>query len=229
MTIEELKRLLSEGKITREQFEAMAKAMGYEQSEEGDKQEEGEDAAEDKPAPDDAAGDDIERRIQRAVDRATNRMGNDNKKLRQQLDALKKAKLTDDEKAELERRERDEELAERERALTEREHRLYAIKAIKKAGLDDGSDMALELIDYVMADTEDEIEAKIKSFGALVSKIVKAEVDKTFKRHGRNPEQGAAGGTDNPWQKDTWNITRQMQIELTNPEQAKQMRMAAGK
>lgn len=224
MDIEELKRLLGEGKLTQEQFMAMALAIDPNYNEQEPPEADGEG---DNPAP--VPDEDIQTRIQRAVDRATNRLGNDNKRLRQQLETLKKNKLSADEQADLDRQEREEALAEREHALAEKERRLYAIKAIKQAGLDDGSDRALELIDYVMADTDDEIDAKVKSFGALVTKLVKAEVDKTFKQHGRNPAQGSSGSDDNPWARDNWNITRQMQLELTNPELAKQLRMAAGK
>ena len=227
MTIDELKALLDAGKLTKEQFLAMAKAIDPNYTEED-------------PAPAPADGDpapdgdpaqnehDLEKIIQRAVDRATNKLGNDNKRLKQQLEALKKSKLTADEAAELERQEREEALAERERALQEKENRLYAIKAIKAAGLDDGSDRALELVEFVSAGTEAEIDAKVKAFGELVKKFVKAEVDKTFKQHGRTPQQGSGGAVENPWAKDTFNITQQMAIEITNPELAKQLKAAAG-
>lgn len=223
MNIDELKALLAAGKITKEQFTAMAKALDpdYQEAEptpEPDKTPE--------PVPD--PDPDIEKMVQRAVDRATNKLGNENKKLRQQLDALKKAKLTEDEAADLNRQEREEALAERERALQEKENRLYAIKTIKAAGLDDGSDTALELVDFVMGSSEEDIQARVKAFGGLVKKFVKAEVDKTFKQHGRDPEQGTGGSTKNPWAKDTYNITQQMQLELTNPELAKQLKAAAG-
>lgn len=221
MSIDELKALLEAGKITKEQFMAMAKVIDPAYQEE-------EPAPEPDKDPEPAPEPDIERQIQRAVDRATNKLGNENKKLRQQLEALKKAKLTEDEAADLDRQEREEALAERERALQEKENRLYAIKAIKAAGLDDGSDMALELVDFVLGSSEEDIQAKIKAFGGLVKRFVKAEVDKTFKANGRNPEQGAGGSEKNPWAKDTWNVTQQMQLELTNPELAKQLRAAAG-
>ena len=226
MTIDELKALLDAGNITKEQFLAMAKAIDpdYKEDPETNAGEPGADEGEDP-----ATNPDLEKIIQRAVDRATNKLGNDNKKLRQQLEALKKSKLTDAEAAELERQEREDALAERERALQEKENRLYAIKAIKKAGLDDGSDNALELIDFVLGSSEEDIDAKVKAFGGLVKKFVKAEVDKTFKQHGRDPGQGNGGaGGNNPWAKETYNITQQMVLENTNPELAKQLKAAAG-
>ena len=222
MTIDELKALLDEGKITKEQFAALAKTIDPNYTEEPAPDPDPEPEPEPKP---DA---DIEKMIQRAVDRATNKLGNEKKKLQQQLDAIKKAHLTEAEQAELDRQEREDALAERERALAEKENRLYAIKAIKAAGLDDGSDRALELVDFVLGGSEADIDANVKAFGGLVKKFVKAEVDKTFKQNGRNPEQGSGGGDKNPWAKDSWNITQQMTLELTNPELAKQLKAAAG-
>ena len=226
MTIDELKALLDAGKITKEQFMAMAKAIDPDYAEEDPETNAGKSGSDggDDPGTDP----DLEKIIQRAVDRATHTLGNDNKKLRQQLETLKKAHLSDAEAAELERQEREEALAEREKAFQEEKNRWYAIKAIKKAGLDDGSDNALELVDFVMGGDEADIDAKVKAFGALVKKFVKAEVDKTFKQNGRNPEHGAGSGEKNPWMKDSYNITQQMMLEATNPELAKQLKAAAG-
>lgn len=221
MTIDELKELLTAGKITQEQFAVMAKAIDPNYTEEEPEPESGgESEPEENP--------DLEKMIQRAVDRATNKLGNENKKLRQQMETLKKNHLTAEQAAELERQQRDEELTEREKALQDKENRWYAMKAIKAAGLDDGGENALELVDYVIGGSEAEIDARVKAFGGLVKKFVKAEVDKTFKQNGRNPEQGAGAGDKNPWAKESWNITTQMNIELTNPELAKQLKAAAG-
>ena len=223
MSIDELKALLDAGKITKEQFLVMAKAIDPNYTEEPET--DPEPSTDPEPGPDP----DIEQIIQRAVDRATNKLGNDNKKLRQQLEALKKSHLTAEQAAELERQQREDDLAERERALQEKENRLYAIKAIQKAGLNDGSDNALELVEFVLGGTEEDIDAKVKAFGALVKKFVKAEVDKTFKQHGRDPGQGGSGAGDvNPWAKETRNITQQMILENTNPELAAKLKAAAG-
>lgn len=223
MTIDELKALLNEGKLTKEQFLAMAKAIdpNYTDTE---SEHESNDDQENNPEPEQ----DIEKLIQRAVDRATNKLGNDNKKLRQQIESLKKNHLTEAQAAELERQQREDDLAEREKALQDEKNRWYAMKAIKKAGLDDGGDDSLALVDFVLGSSEADIDARVKSFGALVNKLVKAKVDETFKQHGRNPEQGAGTGEKNPWMKDNWNITMQMNLELTNPELAKQLKAAAG-
>ena len=224
MSIDELKALLEAGKLTKEQFLAMAKAIDpnyTEDPEPGTDPKPGED-------PEPGSDPDLEQIIQRAVDRATNKLGNENKKLRQQMEALKKTHLTEAQAAELERQQREDDLAERERALQDKENRWYAMKAIKNAGLDDGGASSMELVDFVMAGTEADIDVKVKAFSGLVKKLVKAEVDKTFKQHGRDPQQGAGAGDKNPWAKESFNITEQMRLENTNPELAKQLKAAAG-
>ena len=139
---------------------------------------------------------DIEKLIQKAVDRATNKLGNENKKLRDQCDALKKEKLSDDEIKKLELADKEADIADREAKLTEKENRWFAIKAIKEAGLDDGGNNALELVDFVMSDSEEATKAKVKTFSDLVKKFVAAQVNQTFKSNGRNPETGGSGETN---------------------------------
>jgi vacuolar-type H+-ATPase subunit I/STV1 len=139
---------------------------------------------------------DLENLIQRAVDRATNKLGNENKKLREQVEALKKEKLSDEEIKQLEIKEREKEIAEREQRLQEKENRLLAIKAIKEIGLDDGSDASLALVDFVMAEDEAAIKERVKTFDALVKRFVQAQVDKVFKANGRTPGVGSTATGD---------------------------------
>lgn len=133
----------------------------------------------------------LESLIQSAVDRATNKLGNENKQLRKQLEALQKEKLSDDEIKDLELKEREKTLADRDKALTEKENRWIAMKAIKEAGLDDGSDAALAIVDFVMAEDETAIKERVKAFDALVKGIVKSQVDAVFKASGRTPGVGS--------------------------------------
>lgn len=139
---------------------------------------------------------DLDKLVQARADKLTAESGKKIAALQKELDALKKKQMTDDEIKKLEMSQKEEELAEREKMILDRENRLTAIKAIKAAGLDDGSDMSLELVDFVIADNEEAINNKVKAFGNLVKKFVKAEVDKTFKQNGRNPNGGGVGGTD---------------------------------
>ena len=229
MTLEELKALLESGAITKAQFEAMCKQFGYEVPDDkgegtdpdGKKKGEGTDP--------DEAEKLLEKKIQQAVDRATNKLGNDNKALREELDKLRKEKLTAEELQKLEAEEKEKDLAEREAAIKAAENKLYAIKAIKKAGLDDGSEAALEILALVGGNDETTIDNNIKALKAVIDKLVKAEVDKTFKGGGRSPEKGAGGSSDdNPYAAKTFNLSKQMELELSNPELAKKLKAAAG-
>lgn len=222
MSLEELKALLASGAITQAQFDAMVKQLGLE--------EKPEDKPEDKKEEPDDAAKLLEKQIQQAVDRATNRLGNDNKALREELEKLRKEKLTKEELDKLEAEEREKDLAAREAAIKDAENKMYAVKALKKAGLDDGSETALELLALVNGADEAAIDSNIKALKAIIDKLVKAEVDKTFKGNGRNPEKGAggAGGDNNPYAANTYNLTKQMELEATNPELAAKLKAAAG-
>lgn len=221
MNLEELKALLEGGKITQEQYDAMLKALGLEEQKTEQQTEQKTDDA-DKL---------LEKKIQQAVDRATNKLGNDNKALREELEKLRKEKLTAAELKALEDEEKEKSLAEREAAVKAAENKLYAVKAIKKAGLDDGSETALDILALVQASDTESIDTNIKALKALVDKLVKAEVEKTFKSNGRNPEKGAGSASDdNPYMAGkTFNLTKQMELERTNPELAARLKAAAGK
>lgn len=149
-------------------------------------------------------GTDFEAIIQRAVDRATNKLGNENKKLRGEIENLKKANMDADELKKFELSEKEKEIADREKALTDKENRLIAIKEIKAAGLDDGSDASLAIVDFVMAEDEAGIKERVKAFNGLVERLVKAKVDAVFKANGRTPGVGtdsaanAGGQNDSP-------------------------------
>lgn len=219
MTINELKNLLEEGKITKEQFKQMALAIDPDYKDDDDAPDK---KGEKKEEPD------LEKLIQQAVDRATNKLGNENKRLREEMETIKKEKLTAEERAELEKKQEREQF-ERERAEFQTEkNKLYAVKAIKAAGLDDGSDKALELVNFVLGSDEAEIDSRVKAFGDLVKKFVASEVDKTFKDTGRNPQRGGGSGSEyNPYAKETFNLTKQMELELADPEKAKRLQAAA--
>lgn len=221
MNLEELKALLASGAITKAQFKAMCEKFGFEV--------EPEPTPEPEPEPDDNEKL-LEKKIQQAVDRATNKLGNDNKKLREELETLRKEKLTAAELKALEDEEKEKDLAEREAAVKAAENKLYAVKAIKKAGLDDGSETALDILSLVNAGDEESIDNNIKALKTLVDKLVKTEVEKTFKGNGRNPEKGSAGdNTDNPYMAGaTFNLTKQMELETSNPTLAAQLKAAAG-
>lgn len=216
MTLEELKKQLEEGKLTQEQFDEMVRILGLELNPDPDPE----------PQPEQ---DDIDRLIKKAVDRATNKLGNENKALREKLEKLKKTKLSAEEIAEEERREKETALAEREAAVKAAENRMFALKQIKKIGLDSGDETAIQIVDLVMGEDEDAISENVSALKKLVDSLVAVEVDKAFKSTGRVPGKGKSGGTqNNPFSKDTYNLTEQMRLLQENPELAEQLKMEAG-
>lgn len=216
MTLEELKKQLEEGKLTQEQFDEMVRILGLELNPDPDPE----------PQPEQ---DDIDKLIEKAVDRATNKLGNENKALREKLEKLKKTKLSAEEIAEEERREKETALAEREAAVKAAENRMFALKQIKKIGLDSGDETAIQIVDLVMGEDEDAISENVSALKKLVDSLVAVEVEKAFKSTGRVPGKGKSGGTqNNPFSKDTYNLTEQMRLLQENPELAEQLKMEAG-
>ena len=216
MTLEELKKQLEEGKLTQEQFDEMVRILGLELNPDPDPE----------PQPEQ---DDIDKLIEKAVERATNKLGNENKALREKLEKLKKTKLSAEEIAEEERREKETALAEREAAVKAAENRMFALKQIKKIGLDSGDETAIQIVDLVMGEDEDAISENVSALKKLVDSLVAVEVDKAFKSTGRVPGKGKSGGTqNNPFSKDTYNLTEQMRLLQENPELAEQLKMEAG-
>ncbi len=144
-----------------------------------------------------ASDGDIQKLIQSAVDRATQKLGTDNKSLRERIAELEKKGMSDDERHRAEMDEREQDLVRRESELRAEKNRMYALTAIKNAKLDDGGTTALDLVDLVMAEDEKGIDARVKALGGLVSKLVQTEVDKTFKDRGRSPGKGTDGSDTN--------------------------------
>lgn len=135
----------------------------------------------------------LDRLVQARVEKAIEEERKKSKALSKELDKMKREKLTAEELKKYDDEKRDKELAEREAAITERENRYYAIGAIKKAGLDDGSDTALKIVDLVMGKDSEEIDSKVSALKELVNKIVGSKVNEKFKSAGRIPGRG---GTD---------------------------------
>lgn len=226
MTLEKLKKLLADGTITQEEFDALAKNVKDASTSDGDpepKPDGGE------PPKNDIDYDKLDKIIQARVDK---QMAEERKKtaeIKKKLERLQQDKLTDEELKKIEIESKEKEIAEREQAITDKENRLIAIKAIKEAGLDDGSDTALSLVDFVMGADEAEIKSKVKAFKELFDKTVAAEVGKRFKEAGYTPKKGETLNNGvNPYTKEQFNLTEQMKLETANPELAAQLKAAAG-
>lgn len=230
MTKEKLDSLLASGAITQEEYNEMLSNLGGDGNAVQEKEQvQGQKEIQQKEV-NTFDEEKLEKFIQAKVDRITSKLGKEKADLQKELDKLKREKMTEEEIKQFEISEKEKALAEREQVLLDRENRLYAIKAIKTAQLDDGSDKSLELVDFVMSNDTETIDKRVKAFGELVKKFVAAEVDKKFKGNGRTPNGGSSGsGSKNPFSKDTFNLTEQMRILSENPELAKTLQQSAVK
>lgn len=236
MDIIKLKQLLESGAITQAEFEEMSKHIETSEDDASDatntNNSSDTDSTNDNRNADENANDydKLERLAQIRVDKALATERKEKSELKRKLERLQKAKLTEQELKQLEIEEKEKAIADREKAIAEKENRLYAVKAIKNAGLDDGSDICLSLVDFVMGEDETEIDEKVKNFKELFQKAVDAEVNKRFRENGYTPKaSGSLNGGVNPWIKEQWNVTKQMEIIATNAELAQQLQTAAGK
>ena len=141
--------------------------------------------------------DDLDRLLKARLDKAMEEERKKNKSLEKEIEKMKRDKMTADELKKYDDEKRDRELAEREQAIADRENRYYAISAIKKAGLDDGGDTALKIVDLVLGKDSDEIDNKVSALNELVNKLVDNKVNEKFKSAGRIPNTGSANANTN--------------------------------
>lgn len=178
----------------------------------------------------------VEKMLQSERDRAANRVGNAKKKeledskrqyeeLKAALEELKKAKLTEDERKELERKEAADKLAAQQKEFAEMKNRYLAAQELKTAGLDISDD----IVSLVLGADEDDTKARVKSFAALIDKLVADKVKARFQNGGGEPRKGgsAVDVKGNPWAKGNTNYSKQMEILATDPERAKALMAAA--
>ncbi len=219
MSIEKLKELLASGAITQQEFDELSKNVKDTEA----TPEQTVETTQTEPLDMDK----IDKLLQSRLDKAMAKERKEKADLQKRLERLQQSKLTDDEIKQVELEEKERTIAEREKAIAEKENRLYAVKAIKEAGLDDGSDVALSLVDFVMGEDETEINAKIKCFKKLFDRAIAAEIDKRFKEGGYTPQKGGSlNGGKNPFSTEQWNLTEQYQLMANNPDLAKQLQAA---
>lgn len=228
MNLEKLQKMLADGVITQEVYDNLAKEFQQEEPEQPETEQQ-----EQEKQPETIDYDKLDKILQSRLDRAMAQERKKSADLQKQLERIQREKLTDEELRNVEIEEKEKAIAEREKAITDKENRLCAVRLIKEAGLDDGSDTALALVDFVMGENEEEISDRVKSFKKLftsaVDKAVNAEVTKRFKEAGRQPQQGnTLNGGKNPFSKEQFNLSEQMKILAENPELAAQLQAAAG-
>lgn len=138
--------------------------------------------------------DNFERLLQARLDKAMAEERKKNANLTKEIEKMKREKMTAEELKKYDDEKRANDLAEREKTIAEKENRYYAITALKKAGLDDGSETVLELADLVMGANTDETNTRIATLNKLVTKMVDSKVNERFKSFGRVPNSGSSSG-----------------------------------
>lgn len=156
------------------------------------------------------------------------RLEEENTRLLSQLDLLKKEKLTAAERQKLEMQEKERVLLEKEADLKNRENREYALKAVRKAELDEAEDKDLVILDFVLGDNPTAIDARVKAFQQYLAARDKRITDQLYSGAGRNPQSGTGSGvTSNPYSTATWNFTAQNELELQSPQEAARLKALA--
>ena len=80
------------------------------------------------------------------------------------------------------------------------------------------------LVDFFISDSEEKTLENLGLLEQVWTQSIQAAVGETFKQHGREPHKPAnQQQMDNPWRKETFNLTKQAQILKENPELAQQL------
>lgn len=125
-----------------------------------------------------------------AAEKLAKQSAGENKKLRAELNKLRQAHMTDEERQTDNLKQREDAVNEKEAALLTEQNRFYAVQAIRKAGLDDGSEASLQIVNLITGDAPKDqtgIDERIKNFGKWMKQHDKALTDKLFKSNGRQP------------------------------------------
>ena len=227
MTLEKLKKMLSDGTITKSEYETLVEKLGLK---EADKNDTKDNKAKDGNTTNDnkvntgLTTEELQKLIQQSVDRATNKLGNENKVLKEQLAQLQREKLSADELKQLELQEKDKAIAEREKAVQLKEMQLYTMNAVKDAGLDVGLDSAstLNLVEMLMSDSKENTTARINQFKSLRDIAVKSSVDQRFKNSGRDDIRGSSNSNNSNSDDYAINFATQLGKEAAESDKAAQ-------
>ena len=212
MNLEKLKKMLADGVITSEEYKELLEKFGLE-----DKEPE----ADPLDGLDDKTKAYIQKLLQSEKDREANRVGNAKKA---EYDKLKNDKLSEDEKRKLEDEEKRRALEKKEHEFALMQCKYVATQELKSKGLDNSDD----IVQLVLGSDEEETKKRVGAFSLLIEKLVKEKVEERFKESGRDVHKGSGSGEDyNPWKKDSFNITKQFEIEAADPERAKVLKAAA--
>ena len=111
----------------------------------------------------------------------------------------------------------EQKLAQEENARKRQEMEKKAIRLLTE------NKYPVDLVDFIHASDDNELEAKFQSLKATLEGWAKEVVDGKYKEAGRSPRkpEGLNEGVKNPWSKENWNLTEQGRMLKDNPELAK--------
>ncbi|WP_443484534.1 DUF4355 domain-containing protein [Limosilactobacillus reuteri] len=134
--------------------------------------------------------------------------------------AIARTKMSAEERAKAEQKDREDEFNRKQQDL---DRQLREVKT-KSTLIDKG--ITTDLLPLVMGDDDDETSQRLDLLDRYVQKKVQEATEKLM-RGKQNPTGGNGGSTvstsDNPWSAQGWNLTKQNEILMNNPEQAQQM------
>ena len=226
MTVEKLKELLESGAITQDEFDTMVKAIEGTNDPTPDPDPTPEPDPDPTPEPDDAAS----RLRQAEIDKAMAKERKEKAELKRKVERLENKLLTEEEKQQKKFEEQQAELEEQRKELMYEKNKMYAVKAMTKANINNSEEATL-LMEKLVAACEDEteIDDMIELLKAWKDKDVAAEVDKRFKQGGHIPKKSEnLNGGVNPWKEETFNLTEQIRLLNNDPETAAKLKAAAG-
>ena len=134
--------------------------------------------------------------------------------------AIARTKMSAEERAKAEQKDREDEFNRKQQDL---DRQLREVKT-KSTLIDKG--ITTDLLPLVMGADDDETSQRLDLLDRYVQKKVQEATEKLM-RGKQNPTNGNGGQTistnDNPWSAQGWNLTKQNEILMNNPEQARQM------
>lgn len=139
--------------------------------------------------------------------------------------AIARTKMSAEERAKAEQKDREDAVKKKEQELN---HRLRKVQT-QSMLIDKG--VPTDLLPLVMGADDDETSQRLGLLDQYVNKKVQEATEKLM-RGKQNPTNGSGGITnvpasENPWTKENWNMTEQQRIYTQNPELAHQMILTA--
>lgn len=138
--------------------------------------------------------------------------------------AEERAKMSADERAKAEAADREKSLDQQRAQLNRKMQELTTKSMLMDRGI------SADMLPLVMGATDDETTQNLDRLEKYVSQRVQKAKDELMAGH-QNPVNGAGNRgnsfADNPWAKESFNLSKQNAIAMTDPEMARQMIAAA--